>query len=98
MANDLIRPIDANTAHAVEEASKAMGKAIDASVRLGNYTGDIPGNLPRDLVGLVGDWVVHKRVRRVVVTVRPRRSTRNEIAKSERSDAIGYSSSTSSNS
>ena len=63
MANELIRPIDADTAHAVEEASKAVGKAIDASMRLGNYTGDILGNLPRDLVGLLGDWVAHKRAR-----------------------------------
>jgi hypothetical protein len=63
MANELIRPIDADTARAIEEASKAVGKAIDASVRAGNYAGDILGNLPRDLVGLIGDWVAHKRAR-----------------------------------
>jgi hypothetical protein len=63
MAKELIRPIDADTARAVEEASKTVGKAIDASVRAGNYAGDILANLPRDLVGLIGDWVAHKRAR-----------------------------------
>jgi hypothetical protein len=63
MAKELIRPIDADTARAIEETSKTVGKAIDASVRAGNYAGDILGNLPRDLFGLIGDWVAHKRAR-----------------------------------
>jgi hypothetical protein len=33
MANELIRPIDADTARAIEEASKTAGKAVEAAPR-----------------------------------------------------------------
>ncbi len=64
MANELIRPIDADTAHAVEEAAKAMSKAIEAAMRTGKYFGAVLGDLPHDLVGIIGDWVAHQRARR----------------------------------
>lgn len=64
MAKELIRPIDADTAHAIEEAAKASGKAIDAAVRSGAYVGNMLGDLPHDLVGILGDWLKHKRMRR----------------------------------
>jgi len=32
--------------------------------RINEYVGSVLGDLPRDLVGFVGDWVKHKRVRR----------------------------------
>ncbi len=51
MANELIRPIDADTAHAVEETAKAMSKAIEAAMRTGTYVGAVLGDLPHDLVG-----------------------------------------------
>jgi hypothetical protein len=64
MSKELIRPIDADTAHAIEEASKAASKAIEAAMRSGRYVGEVLGDLPHDLVGIIGDWVVHKRARR----------------------------------
>lgn len=64
MANELIRPIDADTAHAIEEASKAMGKAIEVAMQTGKYVGAVLGDLPHDLVGIIGDWVAHQRARR----------------------------------
>jgi hypothetical protein len=63
MANELIRPIDPESAHAVEETAKTAGKAIDAAVRAGRYVGEILGDLPHDLVGIMGDWVKHQRAR-----------------------------------
>jgi hypothetical protein len=64
MGNELIRPIDADTAHAIEEAAKAAGKSVDAVTQGGMYVGWVLGDLPRDLVGIFGDWLLHKRVRR----------------------------------
>ena len=64
MANELIRPIDPDSAHAIEEFAKAAAKAIDAAVQAGKYVGEVLGDLPHDLVGIMGDWVKHKRARR----------------------------------
>src|ERR1700731_1186293 len=64
MANELIRPIDADSAHAIEEASKAASKAIEAGMQAGKYVGGVLGNLPHNLVGFIDDWVAHKRARR----------------------------------
>jgi hypothetical protein len=64
MANELIRPIDADTAHAIEETAKATAKGIDAATQGGQYVGSVLGDLPHDLVGIMGDWVKHKRARR----------------------------------
>jgi hypothetical protein len=64
MANELIRPIDPDSAHAIEETAKATAKAIDAAVQSGKYLGEVLGDLPHDLVGIMGDWVKHKRARR----------------------------------
>src|SRR5689334_6497685 len=61
MANDLIPP---DAAHAVEETAKATGKAIDAVTQGGQYVGSVLGDLPHDLIGIMGDWVKHKRARR----------------------------------
>src|SRR5580704_10432619 len=66
MSNELIRPIDPDTAHAIEEAAKALSRAIDAAVQGGQYVGGVLGDLPHDLVGIMGDWVKHKRIRRYV--------------------------------
>jgi hypothetical protein len=64
MANELIRPIDPDSAHAIEETAKAAAKAIDAAIQAGKYVGEVIGDLPHDLVGVMGDWVKHKRARR----------------------------------
>jgi hypothetical protein len=64
MANELIRPIDADTAHAVEETAKAVNKTVEAALKTGNYVGGVLGDLPHNLVGIMGDWVAHKRARR----------------------------------
>jgi hypothetical protein len=63
MSNELIRPI-AVSARAIEEASKAFSKAIEAAMQTGKYAGAVLGDLPHDLVGIIGDWVAHKRARR----------------------------------
>jgi hypothetical protein len=64
MANELIRPIDPDSAHAIEESAKAASKAIDAIRQSGRYAGAVLGDLPHDLLGIMGDWVKHIRVRR----------------------------------
>jgi hypothetical protein len=64
MSNELIRPIDPDSAHAIEEAAKATSKAIDAAVKAGGYGGAVLGELPHDLLGIMGDWVKHVRARR----------------------------------
>jgi hypothetical protein len=64
VANELIRPIDPDSAHAIEETAKATSKAIDAAIMAGKYGGEILGDLPHDLVGIIGDWVKHTRARR----------------------------------
>jgi hypothetical protein len=64
MAEELIRPIDADSAHAIEEAAKATSKAIDAITESGKYVGAVFADLPHDLAGIMGDWVKHVRARR----------------------------------
>jgi hypothetical protein len=54
MANELIRPIDPDSAHAIEETAKAAAKAIDAAIQAGKYGGEILGDLPHDLFGTKG--------------------------------------------
>ena len=48
MGNELIRPIDPDSAHAIEETAKAAAKAIDAAVQAGRYVGEVMGDLPHD--------------------------------------------------
>jgi len=64
MATELIRLIDPDSAHAVEETAKAVGKAIDAAADAGKYAAGVLGDLPHDLVGIMGDWVKQQRARR----------------------------------
>jgi hypothetical protein len=64
MGNELIRPIDPESARAIEETAKATSAAIGAVVKSGEYAGAVAGDLPHNLVGLIGDWVYHKRLRR----------------------------------
>jgi Abortive infection alpha len=65
MANELIRPIDENTAKAIEESARTLGKGFDLAGGLGAYLARALGGVPQNLIGiLVGDWLIHKRVRR----------------------------------
>ena len=65
MANELIKPIDENTAKAIEESARALGKGFDLVGGLGAYLARALGGVPDNLMGLlVGDWLIHKRVRR----------------------------------
>jgi hypothetical protein len=65
MSNELIPPIDPDTAHAIEETAKQLGtKLLDSGGKTAGYVTGIFGHLPHNLVGIIGDWVYHKRVRR----------------------------------
>jgi len=63
MAEELIRPIDENTAKALEESAKALGKGLDLVGGLGAYLARALGGVPENC-NLIGDWLIHKRVRR----------------------------------
>jgi Abortive infection alpha len=68
MANELIRPIDADTAHAIEELSKTAGKGLDVVTGAGGYAVDVLGRTPHNLIAfLFGDRLVHWRVRQLAV-------------------------------
>ncbi|HKD24615.1 MAG TPA: Abi-alpha family protein [Xanthobacteraceae bacterium] len=63
MGIELIKPIDSDTAHAIEEAAKTAGKAIDAASETGKYFSRVLGQVPENLVGILDDWLYHKRAR-----------------------------------
>jgi Abortive infection alpha len=62
--NELVRPIDAETARAVESLAKFGTRFLDSADKAGGYATGIFGRLPHNLVGFVDDWVFHQRVRR----------------------------------
>ena len=62
----LIRPIDPDTAKALQEAAKAIGKATDLLSSTGGYAADVAGSLPHNLVGILGDKVFHSRRMRAI--------------------------------
>ena len=49
MGIELIKPIDSDTAHAIEEAAKTAGKAIDAASETGKYFSRVLGQVPEKL-------------------------------------------------
>jgi hypothetical protein len=63
--DELLRPFDADTAHAIEETAKTAGKAVDAVAGTGKYLSQVLGQVPANLVGLLDDWLLHKRIRRL---------------------------------
>jgi hypothetical protein len=65
MGNELIRPIDADTARAIEASAKLGIKVLDSGDKAGGYATSVLGSLPHNLVGIFGDWVYHKRIRRL---------------------------------
>ena len=65
MANELMRPIDPESAQAIQEAAKLGGKLVDAGSGAAGYVDRVLGRLPDNFVGwAVGDWLAHKRLRR----------------------------------
>jgi hypothetical protein len=65
MSNELIRPIDPDTAHAIEETAKFGTKLLNSGDNAAGYAAEVVERLPHNLVGLlIGDWVYHKRIRR----------------------------------
>jgi hypothetical protein len=64
MSNELIRPIDPDTAHAIEETAKFGTKLLDSGDKAAGYAAGVVKRLPHNLVGIIGDWVYHKRIRR----------------------------------
>jgi abortive infection alpha-like protein len=66
MGNELIRPIDENTAKAIEETARFGGKLVDAGTAAGGYLDKTLGSLPQNLVGLIGDQVAYWRARRYI--------------------------------
>ena len=64
MSSDLIRPIDPETARAIEETAKLGSKIVDAGMKTGSYLDRVVGGVPDHLVGLIDDWLIHRRARR----------------------------------
>jgi hypothetical protein len=65
MSNELMRPIDPETARAIEETAKLGSKLVEAGTKAGGYLDRVFGRLPDNFLGLVvGDWVLHTRIRR----------------------------------
>src|SRR5665213_468110 len=63
MSHELLQLFDPENAKAVQEVAKATAGAIEAAKALGQYTADVLGPLPRDTVGMLGDYVAELRVR-----------------------------------
>jgi hypothetical protein len=64
MGKELIQPIDPASAKAISDAAQFGSKAIDFGTAVGRYTASVLADLPHDMVGLVGDYVKHKRQKR----------------------------------
>jgi hypothetical protein len=61
MGNEIIRPIDPETAKAVSDVAKLGSDVVGTGRALGAYSAGVVGNLPKNLVGMLDDWVVQKR-------------------------------------
>lgn len=64
MANEIVPLLDEESAKAVQEAAKLGSNVNDTVQKTGSYLARIVGNLPVDLIGIMGDWVLNKRVQR----------------------------------
>jgi hypothetical protein len=61
VGNEIIRPIDPETAKAISDTAKLGSDLIGTGNALGSYTAGVLANLPKNLVGMIDDWVVQKR-------------------------------------
>jgi hypothetical protein len=60
-----IEVFDPASAKAIEEVAKTGSKVIDAGTGLAAYLDRVSSTLPENLVGLLGDYVEHMRIRRL---------------------------------
>jgi hypothetical protein len=64
MTNELIRPIDKETAEAIKEVARLGSKIVDATAGIGRYLDRVLGHVPDDLVGFLGgNWLSEQRIR-----------------------------------
>jgi hypothetical protein len=61
MGNEIIRPIDPETAKAVSDVAKFGSDLVGTGRAVGAYSANVLGDLPKNLVGMLDDWVAHKR-------------------------------------
>src|SRR5690242_18399289 len=61
-----IQLFDPETARAIQEFSKATRTLLETLTKGGSYAAAVFGQLPHNTVGIVGDWVLHKRIRRAI--------------------------------
>jgi hypothetical protein len=66
MTEELIRPIDAETAKAMSDAAQLGSKIVDVGAGVGRYAAGVLGNLRPNLVGIASDYVAYKRLNRAV--------------------------------
>jgi len=71
MSDELFRPIDPDTARAIEHAGRAVeetakvaGAVVDADTAATSYTAGVLGRIPHNLFGLIDDRLDHYRIRR----------------------------------
>jgi hypothetical protein len=66
VANELIRPFDPDTAHAIEELAKTASKGLEVVEKAGGYAANVVGRTPHDFLGfLFGDRLFHWRLRQL---------------------------------
>ena len=58
MSNELIRPIDPDTAHAIEETAKLGTKLLDSGGKTAGYVTGIFGHLPHNLITSSGSLMI----------------------------------------
>jgi len=64
MTKQLITLLDPESAKAIQEAAKLGSSMTDLAKEGGSWLSGVLGDLPRDIVGLFGDWVQFKRAER----------------------------------
>jgi hypothetical protein len=65
MAQEIIRPVDEDSARAIEQTAILGQKLTDAAIGSGGYLASILGRLPHNLVGIVDDRVAFYRAQRL---------------------------------
>jgi hypothetical protein len=61
MGNEIVRPIDPETAKAMSDVAKLGSDLVGTGRAVGAYSANVLGDLPKNLVGMLDDWVAHKR-------------------------------------
>lgn len=61
--NELIRLLDPESAKAVQEVARASTALINAGAAAGSYVDRVSNRIPDNSLGLLGDWLLHVRLR-----------------------------------